>query len=315
MAFETLLGNARLKENLISALARGKTAHFYLISGPAGSGKHTLARLLAQSLLCTGTVKPCGVCRDCRKVLSGSHPDIITVTDPEHKTVPVRMVKQAREDAFVKPNEGSKKIYIFPQELRTEGQNALLKVLEEPPPYGVFFLLAENPESILATVRSRCVQLKLQAVPAGELRPWLKGKCPDAREDAIDAAIARSAGFAGQALALLQEGGRTSPELERFAGAYATRNAMELTTTLVGMEKWKRDRLIPELESWKGLLQQALVHRSGVAVTSPLSRAVAAERSPQELMHAIRCLDKTIEYAQGNVSCAAVCGYLVHALR
>ena len=131
MGFEGLLGNGRLKENLRVSVGRGRISHFYLISGPEGSGKHTLARLLAAALQCSGEDKPCLHCAACRKVMADTHPDCITVTDPEHKNVAVRIVRDARADMYVMPNEGQRKIYIFPQEMGIEGQNALLKVLDE----------------------------------------------------------------------------------------------------------------------------------------------------------------------------------------
>jgi DNA polymerase-3 subunit delta' len=158
MGFETLLGNSRLKDNLTASLQQGKTAHFYLISGPRGSGKQTLAKLLSAAAMCEDKNRPCGKCENCRKIMAGVHPDVITVTDPDHKTVPVRIIRQMRDDVFIRPNEGNKKIYIFPQELGIEGQNALLKILEEPPSYGLFLLLTENSEKILPTVRSRCAE-------------------------------------------------------------------------------------------------------------------------------------------------------------
>ena len=157
MGFETLLGNERLKENLTGSLGRGRVSHFYLISGPEGSGKHTLAKLLSAALMCENNNRPCLKCAACRKVMEDLHPDCITVTDPEHKAVPVKQVRQVRDDMFIRPNEGIRKIYIFPQELGVEGQNALLKILEEPPSYGAYLLLTDNPEQLLPTVRSRCV--------------------------------------------------------------------------------------------------------------------------------------------------------------
>ena len=168
MGFETLLGNRQLKENLKESLHKGHISHCYLITGPEGSGKRTLARLLAQAILCQGADKPCGVCTPCRKILDGNHPDYILVDDPEKKTVPVELIRQARADMFVQPNESDHKIYQFPraQDMGIPGQNALLKVLEEPPGYGVFLLIADNPDKLLPTVRSRCTELKLQALPA-----------------------------------------------------------------------------------------------------------------------------------------------------
>ena len=98
MGFEGLIGNQRIKDNLRSSLQKGRASHFYLISGPEGSGRHTLARLLAAALMCEGTVQPCMGCEACRKVMSGVHPDFITVDDPEKKTVPVELIRQARAD-------------------------------------------------------------------------------------------------------------------------------------------------------------------------------------------------------------------------
>ena len=87
MAFESLLGNERIKQNLTAAAHKNRFAHFYLISGPRGSGKHTLARLLAAALMCENSNRPCGTCPACRKILAGTHPDFLTVDDPDHKTV------------------------------------------------------------------------------------------------------------------------------------------------------------------------------------------------------------------------------------
>ena len=110
MSFETLLGNERLKKNLVESLSKKHISHFYLISGPEGSGKHTLARLLACAILCQGSRKPCLSCGPCRKVMEGNHPDFITVEDPEHKNVAVKIVRQFREDVFIRPNESDYKM-------------------------------------------------------------------------------------------------------------------------------------------------------------------------------------------------------------
>ena len=185
MSFEGLLGNERLKENLRMSVGRGRISHFYLISGPAGSGKHTLAKLLSAAILCQGERKPCLSCNACRKVMGNAHPDCITITDPDHKTVAVDIVRDARADMYVMPNESDRKVYIFPQELRIEGQNALLKILEEPPEYGVFILLSDNPEKLLPTVRSRCTELSLLALPENVMRQALKAEFPDADEESL----------------------------------------------------------------------------------------------------------------------------------
>ena len=314
MSFDGLLGNERLKQNLTMSVGRGRISHFYLISGPAGSGKHTLAKLLSAAILCKNDRKPCLSCSACRKVMGDSHPDCITVTDPEHKTVAVDIVRDTRADMYVMPNESDRKIYIFPQELRTEGQNALLKILEEPPEYGVFILLSDNPEKLLPTVRSRCTELSLLALPEGTLRQALRAEFPDADEESLSAAISRSGGYLGQAKALL-EGGAVSPQTEAFARSFAARDAVGLLQVLVPMEKWKRDQAIPEWQVWLQLLTDALTCHAGQKATSPLSRQLSQSRSSAELLQAVETLQKTVEYAQGNISVAAICGYLQWALR
>lgn len=315
MGFERLLGNERLKENLRMSLQKDRTAHFYLISGPAGSGKRTLAQLLSAALECEEPDRPCLGCSACRKVLGNAHPDVITVTDPEHKAVAVKLVREARADMYVLPNEGRRKIYIFPQELGVEGQNALLKILEEPPQYGVFLLLSENPEMLLPTVRSRCTELNLQALPDATVRSALREEFPQADGASLSAAVTRSGGYLGQAKQILAQGSAISDQTQLFVDAFCKKDTMGLLQALVPMEKWKRDQVIPELQTWLGLLQEALSCRAGQQAVSPLSRQLAAARSSAELMAATVQLQKTIEYAQGNVSVAAVCGYLQWVLR
>lgn len=314
MGFETLLGNTRLKENLISSLNRGHISHFYLISGPLGSGKHTLARLLAAAILCQGKDKPCGRCGPCRKVNENLHPDVISVEDPEHKTVAVKIVRQIREDVFVLPNESDHKIYIFPQELGVEGQNALLKILEEPPEYGVFLLLTDNPEKILPTVRSRCTELKLQALPEALLKSTLEAEFPDAGSQDILAAMVRSGGFLGQARQLLQEGTAAPPQTVDFVKALAAGDSLLLVQTLAPMEKWKRDDLAQILGNWLETLETALACRSGGQAVSPLARRLAARCSSRDLHNWILKLRKARDYTLSNVSPGAVCGYLSRML-
>ena len=315
MAFETLLGNDRLKQNLAESLAKKHISHFYLISGPKGSGKHTLAKLLAEAILCEGSHRPCGSCAHCRKMRSGNHPDFITVEDPEHKNVAVKIVRQIRDDMFIRPNEAAHKIYLFPQELGIEGQNALLKILEEPPSYGVFLLLTDNPDKLLPTVRSRCTELKLQALEEKTIRNQLRLDFPKATEEDIAAAMLRSGNLLGQARELLESGDTLPPQTENFVKAFANRDSLLLTQTLVPMEKWKRDALAEILTQWLELLENALTSRAGLSAVSTHSRELARQRTAGEIYDGAQALKKALNYTQSNVSPAAVCGWLTWVLR
>ncbi len=316
MGFESLLGNRQLKEELRRSLEQNRIAHFYLISGPQGSGKKTLARLFSAAVLCQNPDKPCGRC-GCRKVLDGVHPDVITVDDPEHKFVAVDVIRKYRADVYIRPNEAQRKIYILPraQDMLPPAQNALLKILEEPPEYGVFILLTDNPDKLLPTIRSRCRELKMTAVPETELTQALKKEFPKAEPGEIQAAIQRSGALLGQARAILTEGAGYAPQAESFANAFAARDALALTQTLVPMEKWKRDQLIPVLQQWTELLEGALAHQCGGMAAHPLAVKIGTQRSGKELSSAISQLQKCIQYAQGNISPAAICGWLAWALK
>ena len=146
MDFGQFLGNDTLKAQLSAAIDAQRLTHCYLLSGPKGSGKHTLAQLLMAAMECTADQRPCGRCSQCRKALQGIHPDIAVVDDTSRKTIPVDLIRQVCSDAYIRPNEGRRKIYLLPraQDLGLPGQNALLKILEEPPEAVTFLLLCEN---------------------------------------------------------------------------------------------------------------------------------------------------------------------------
>ncbi len=314
MGFDGLLGNARLKENLRQSAGTGRISHFYLLSGAAGSGKKTLARLLAAAAVCKSAAKPCLNCDACRKAMADTHPDIITITDPERKAVSVDVVRDARADMYVQPNEADKKVYIFPQELRMEGQNALLKVLEEPPAYGVCILLTERSEQILTTVRSRCTELKLQPLTYEQMLPALQKKAPGLASDAYQAAFTRSGGYLGQALALLEKSDEDS-NTETFAKLYAAKDTIGLAQFWARMEKQKRDPFLEAIGSYLQLLQNALSCRSGLNGISQQVVNMSQQVSSSRLLESIRVLQTATEYAQANVSVAAICGWLQWALR
>lgn len=139
-------------------------SHAYLISGGSGQSRAEFARRMAAAYLCEGPDRPCGRCRHCRKVSAGAHPDVITVTVPADKReISVDQARSLRTDAYIRPNEGERKVYVIDpaDAMNPVAQNALLKVLEEGPPYAAFLLLAEQPGRLLETIRSRCEGIAL----------------------------------------------------------------------------------------------------------------------------------------------------------
>lgn len=317
MSFDMLLGNDRLKQRLTTALAQGRSSHSYLITGPLGSGKHTLTKLLAAAMQCTGTEKPCCRCNQCRKVLEGIHPDVITVDDPEKKTISVKLVREACSDLYIRPNEGNKKIYLFPraQDMRIEGQNALLKCIEEPPPYGVFLFLTEHSEQLLTTIRSRCVELRMAPLSDDILRGELYRRFPDGDPTVLSAAFLRSEGYLGQALRLYEEKAALCPQTEAFIKAYCSADPAALLSVLVPMEKLKREQLRPILPEWLMLFSAALRVRSGLPAVHPLCRQLADSRSTAALLRGANTIREAIALTEANVGPAHVCGALSILLR
>ena len=153
---------------LRAAAARGALSHALIFSG--NGARTDAARYAAAAMECTGAQKPCLSCPACRKVMQDIHPDVSFVRDSEHKELSIDTVRAMRADAFIRPNEGARKIYIFEDctILTEKDQNVLLKLVEEGPSYAAFFFCAENPAVLLQTIRSRCVEVKLSPVSGGE---------------------------------------------------------------------------------------------------------------------------------------------------
>lgn len=146
-------------------------SHAYLVTGGGGDSRAALVKRLTAAYLCQGERPPCGRCRACRKAAAGTHPDVSrTVPPPDRQEITVDQIRALRADAYVRPNEGRRKVYIIDpaDAMNPAAQNALLKVLEEGPAYAAFLLSTDRPGKLLDTVRSRC---ELLALPPEEDPP------------------------------------------------------------------------------------------------------------------------------------------------
>lgn len=313
---EQLLGNEPLKTRLHTVLQKDTLSHCYLLTGPEGSGKHTLARYLCAAMQCTAPARrPCGVCPQCHKVAQNIHPDVVTVDDPAKVTIPVKLVRDACADLFIRPNEGRRKIYLFPraQALNVQGQNALLKCIEEPPPYGAFLLLAEHSEQLLPTIRSRCVELHLAPLAEPVLLRALRERFPDRAEEELRAAARRSDGYLGQAQRILSE--RISLFPQTTALVQALCGGGSTLSVLVPMEKMKRDALLDVLRQWQSLFSAALRTRSGFSAPDQESGRLAQTKTERSLLACIDAVRQAATMLEANVSPAHVCGVLEVQLR
>ncbi len=144
---------------LTEQLQGGRLPQAAILTGASTEGRLAAARLVARAAVCSGERPLCGVCRDCRKAERNLHPDIaVYQREPGKAEFTVDKVRELRAAAFVTPNEAARSVAILPDAdaMNENAQNALLKVLEEPPGYKIFLLLCGNAEKLLPTVRSRC---------------------------------------------------------------------------------------------------------------------------------------------------------------
>ncbi len=157
--FDGTEGDEKARRALSLAFSGGHMPHAVLLEGEQGSGTNALAAVLARASVCLSEGdKPCGRCAGCIKALAGSHPDILTVNgDDDPRAFPVDVIRKIRSDAFIRPNEAPRKVFVLlgAQNMSEVSQNALLKVLEEPPENVLFVLTATSAAALLPTVRSR----------------------------------------------------------------------------------------------------------------------------------------------------------------
>ena len=191
--FDDIIGQELIKKFLLTSIARGKVSHAYVIEGDKGMGKKLIANTFAAYLVCDDK-SSCGACESCKLAAGGAHPDIITVL-PEKKQIGVDDIRQVIKSISIKPYMADKKVVIIPDAdgITQEAQNALLKVLEEPPEYVVFIILIQNAELLLDTIQSRVMRLSLTPYTEADIKKALGGD---------SALVAASENNIGKALAL-----------------------------------------------------------------------------------------------------------------
>lgn len=299
MQFRDFAGNDAIKRQLSAQIDAGHYPHALLIEGPLGSGRRTLARLIARAALCRDTdhaARPCGTCAACQKTA----PPDLTEVGGEGSPLSVDTIRRLREDAFLMPNESAYRVMILAeaQAMTPQAQNALLKILEEPPAHLLFILTCDTRTSLLETIRSRCVCLTLSPTTWEEAAPVLTARLPGVETEELQRAHSLFGGCIGQVIDGVGDGTfRQVLELTpRVAAAIIAPTEAELMELTGALEKEKQ-LTAGVLSGLSLILRDALVRKYGGTATLSTSpetaQQLASRLTPQRLaalMEQVECL-------------------------
>ena len=235
-----LVGNLRIRDAVMAAVAEKRIPHAILLEGDKGTGRHTLMRFLSRAAVCDSENSPCGECRGCHLAEIGTHPDI-TVTAPEDgkKNITVAQIRALRTEAYVKPHMAVRRVFVIDKAdtMNEQAQNALLKVLEEPPADIIFILIAESAAALLDTIISRCTVLSLVPPETDEAVGYLR-KNTDFSEEQIKEAIGITGNNIGAAIDALSGGGTAAQAAaKRFAELLISGDEAEMLKITAEFEK------------------------------------------------------------------------------
>lgn len=266
--FSDIIGNGELCSYFEQAARDDRLSHAYILLGPHGTGKRTLARRIAAAASCerrhSETAVPCGACSSCKKILGSDSADVSTVSRESGKaTIGVDQIRFIKSDVVFAPNDGDFKVYIIEDAdtMTPQAQNSLLLTLEEPPTYAIFLLLCESSDALLETVKSRAPILRMKLPTYDEAVEYLRTNSPTARSfinnsrEEFDQLYSISGGSIGRTLELISSSERdqllqsrkaAQSLIEAIAHGTLARDFASISAAF-SAKRDERDRLIEQL--------------------------------------------------------------------
>jgi DNA polymerase-3 subunit gamma/tau len=259
-SFAELVGQEHVRSTIGNALEQGRIAHGYIFSGQRGTGKTTVARILARCLSCENgpTATPCLGCSTCREIGAGASLDVIEIDAASNRGI--NEMRELRENVRFRPARDRYKVFIIDEahQITNEAFNALLKTLEEPPEWVVFVLCTTESHKIPATIASRCQQFSFRSVEFGELvsrMEWICGQEGiEADADALAVIAQAGEGSVRDSLSALDQaiaccGTRlTAPEVRELLGLYSLDALGEVARALAARDPRRMLEIVLDLE-------------------------------------------------------------------
>lgn len=305
-SFSELIGQEHVRTTLENALSSGRIAHGYIFSGQRGTGKTTVARIVARCLNCEQgpTITPCGVCASCSDISGGGGIDVIEIDAASNRGI--NEMRELRESVRFQPARDRFKIFIIDEahQITNEAFNALLKTLEEPPEWVVFMLCTTESHKIPNTIASRCQQFSFRSVDYDIVLQRVKWICEQegitAEEEALSVITLAGEGSVRDSLSALDQaiaccGGKlTAPEVRQLLGRFSMQTLERTAVALRESDAKGMLELVQELESggqnlqhfcreWCRYLRNLLVAR----VAGQDSRLIAASNAERERLGAV----------------------------
>ncbi len=173
--FENILGNDKIKQQLIQSNQNKQVSHSYLFVGIEGIGKKMIAMEFAKMILCTAQNQYCGECKSCIEFDTNNNPDF-KIIEPEGNSIKIEQIREFQSKVSEKPIISNRKVYIINDcdKMTPEAQNCLLKTLEEPPEFVTIILIVANESALLTTIKSRCMIIHFDKIPNNQIEEFLE---------------------------------------------------------------------------------------------------------------------------------------------
>ncbi len=323
MKFEKFIGNKRLKDQISALIDNGRLPHAIIIEGETGLGKRTLAREIAAGLVCRGEEKPCYSCSQCKKCVEKCHPDIYEYSaEGGPRSFHVDVIRDVKNDVYVSPNEAPYKVYILGncQCMSESAQNAILKVLEEPPEYAVFILTVDSKASLLPTVISRSAVFSVSEVDNSLGADYITKALESADYNTALSSVSAWNGNIGKAIESLNDG-KIFKSVE-IAGnicyALMKENEFDLMCACGEFEK-NRQLLINVCEHLGYIFRDSLMLKDGVcdiiSGQEEVAKALEKSFSKQKLLALLNTTEEIRKETAMNASNALMITKICYAFR